>query len=57
MTMPSMPSASMPSAASSAHLLTGVFAISEYGGTSGLIEGNSQQVVNQAIGVGNRLRL
>ncbi len=33
-------------------LLTGVFAISEYGGTSGLIEGNSQQVVNQAIGVG-----
>ena len=33
-------------------LLTGVFAISEYGGTPGLIEGNSQQVVNQAIGVG-----
>ena len=33
-------------------LLTGVFAISEYGGTSGLIEGNSRQVVNQINGVG-----
>ncbi len=33
-------------------LLTGVFAISEYGGTSGLIEGNAAQVLNQAIGVG-----
>ena len=32
-------------------LLTGVFAISEYGGTSGLIEGNAMQVVYQAIGV------
>jgi Amt family ammonium transporter len=32
-------------------LLTGVFAISEYGGTSGLIEGNAPQVVNQAIGI------
>ena len=32
-------------------LLTGVFAISEYGGTSGLIEGNAMQVVNQAKGV------
>ncbi|WP_415072017.1 ammonium transporter [Hyphomicrobium sp.] len=33
-------------------LLTGVFAISEYGGTSGWIEGNAHQVVNQAAGVG-----
>ncbi len=33
-------------------LLTGVFAVSEYGGTSGLIEGNAGQVLNQAIGVG-----
>jgi Amt family ammonium transporter len=33
-------------------LLTGVFAISEYGGTPGLIEGNAHQVVNQAAGVG-----
>ena len=33
-------------------LLTGVFAISEYGGTSGLIEGNAKQVVNQAIAIG-----
>ena len=32
-------------------LLTGVFAISEYGGTPGLIEGNAHQVVNQIIGV------
>src|SRR5262249_18533601 len=32
-------------------ILTGVFAISEYGGTSGLIEGNSLQVINQLIGV------
>jgi Amt family ammonium transporter len=32
-------------------LLTGVFAVSEYGGTSGLIEGNAAQVLNQAIGV------
>jgi Amt family ammonium transporter len=32
-------------------ILTGVFAISEYGGTSGLIEGNPQQVLNQLIGV------
>ena len=28
-------------------LLTGVFAISEYGGTSGLIEGNAAQMINQ----------
>jgi Amt family ammonium transporter len=33
-------------------VLTGVFAINEYGGTSGLIEGNSGQVVNQLIGIG-----
>jgi ammonium transporter, Amt family len=33
-------------------LLTGVFAVSEYGGTPGLIEGNAAQVLNQAIGVG-----
>jgi ammonium transporter, Amt family len=33
-------------------LLTGVFAISEYGGTSGLLEGNAVQVLNQAEGVG-----
>jgi ammonium transporter, Amt family len=33
-------------------ILTGIFAINEYGGTSGLIEGNAQQVLNQAIGVG-----
>ncbi|HEY2138326.1 MAG TPA: ammonium transporter [Xanthobacteraceae bacterium] len=32
-------------------LLTGVFAISEYGGTSGLIEGNAMQVLNQAEGI------
>jgi ammonium transporter, Amt family len=33
-------------------ILTGVFAVSAYGGTSGLIEGNPGQVLNQAIGVG-----
>jgi Amt family ammonium transporter len=33
-------------------ILTGVFAIKEYGGTAGLIEGNAHQVVNQLIGVG-----
>jgi Amt family ammonium transporter len=33
-------------------LLTGVFAISAYGGTPGLIEGNPGQVLNQAIGIG-----
>ncbi|HUI18928.1 MAG TPA: ammonium transporter [Alphaproteobacteria bacterium] len=32
-------------------LLTGVFAINEYGGTPGLIEGNAGQVVSQAIGI------
>jgi Amt family ammonium transporter len=33
-------------------LLTGVFAVNEYGGNAGLLEGNAMQVVNQAIGVG-----
>src|SRR5262249_36807231 len=33
-------------------LLTGVFAIKEYGGTSGLLEGNFMQIIYQAIGVG-----
>jgi ammonium transporter, Amt family len=32
-------------------LLTGVFAVQQYGGTSGLIEGNAAQVVNQVIGI------
>ena len=32
-------------------LLTGVFAINEYGGTSGLIEGNAVQVINQLKGI------
>jgi len=32
-------------------LLTGVFAIQEYGGTAGLIEGNPGQVINQCIGI------
>jgi ammonium transporter, Amt family len=33
-------------------ILTGVFAINEYGGSPGLIEGNPGQVVNQLIGIG-----
>ncbi len=33
-------------------ILTGVFAINEYSGHSGLIEGNPGQVVNQLIGIG-----
>jgi Amt family ammonium transporter len=33
-------------------LLTGVFAVEQFGGTAGLIEGNAVQVLNQAIGVG-----
>jgi Amt family ammonium transporter len=33
-------------------ILTGVFAVNEYGGTPGLLEGNAMQVVYQAIGVG-----
>jgi Amt family ammonium transporter len=32
-------------------LLTGVFAVEQFGGTRGLIEGNAVQVVNQAAGV------
>jgi len=32
-------------------ILTGVFALSEYGGTPGLIEGNAHQVLNQIYGV------
>jgi len=32
-------------------LLTGVFAIQEYGGTAGAIEGNWAQVLNQAQGI------
>src|SRR5665213_222261 len=32
-------------------LLTGVFAINEYGGTAGLIEGNTAQVINQIEGI------
>ncbi len=31
--------------------LTGVFAVQEYGGTAGLLEGNPGQVVNQCIGI------
>ncbi len=33
-------------------LLTGVFAVKQYGGTAGLLEGNAGQFVNQCIGVG-----
>jgi ammonium transporter, Amt family len=33
-------------------LLTGVFAVNEYSGHSGLLEGNPGQVINQVIGVG-----
>jgi ammonium transporter, Amt family len=29
-----------------------VFAVSEYGGTPGLIEGNAHQVISQLVGVG-----
>src|SRR6266702_3032621 len=32
-------------------LLTGVFAIEQYGGTAGLIEGNAMQVINQIEGI------
>ena len=32
-------------------LLTGVFAVQQYGGTAGLLEGNPGQVVNQCIGI------
>jgi Amt family ammonium transporter len=33
-------------------ILTGVFAVEQYGGTAGLLEGNAAQVLNQCIGVG-----
>jgi ammonium transporter, Amt family len=33
-------------------LLTGVFAVQQYGGTAGLLEGNPVQVLNQVVGVG-----
>jgi Amt family ammonium transporter len=32
-------------------LLTGVFAVEQYGGTAGVLEGNAMQFVNQCIGV------
>jgi Amt family ammonium transporter len=32
-------------------VLTGVFAVEQYGGTAGLIEGNAMQVVNQVEGI------
>ena len=32
-------------------LLTGVFAVEQYGGTAGLIDGNPMQVVNQIEGI------
>jgi Amt family ammonium transporter len=32
-------------------LLTGVFAVEQYGGTAGLLEGNAVQVLNQAKGI------
>ena len=33
-------------------VLTGVFAVQQYGGTAGMIEGNAHQVINQLIGIG-----
>jgi ammonium transporter, Amt family len=33
-------------------LLTGVFAVEQYGGTPGVIEGNLPQLFNQAVGIG-----
>ena len=48
----SIASASMPCGGALGAILTGVFAINQYGGTPGLIEGNAGQVVNQLIGVG-----
>jgi Amt family ammonium transporter len=33
-------------------ILTGIFAVNQYGGTPGLLEGNPGQVLNQIIGVG-----
>src|SRR5262249_19240413 len=32
-------------------ILTGVFAVEQYGGTPGLLEGNPRQLLNQCIGV------
>jgi Amt family ammonium transporter len=32
-------------------VLTGVFAIEQYGGTAGVLEGNPVQFINQCIGV------
>ncbi len=32
-------------------LLTGVFAVEQYGGTAGLLEGNPAQVINQIEGI------
>jgi Amt family ammonium transporter len=32
-------------------LLTGVFAVEQYGGTAGLLEGNAAQLLNQVYGV------
>ena len=52
MTTRSTASACTASAAPSARILTGVFAIEQYGGTAGLIEGNAAQVLNQIEGVG-----
>ena len=52
MTMRSILSACTRVGGAAGALLTGVFAVSEYGGTAGLIEGNAGQVLNQAIGVG-----
>ena len=36
-------------------LLTGVFAIKDIGGTAGMLEGNSGQLMTQALGVGTTL--
>jgi Amt family ammonium transporter len=33
-------------------ILTGIFAVNQYGGTPGLLEGNPGQVINQLVGVG-----
>ena len=33
-------------------ILTGVFAVNQYGGTPGALEGNAHQVINQLIGIG-----
>ncbi len=51
MTTRSIASASTRVGGATGAILTGVFAISEYGGTPGSIEGNAHQVLNQIIGV------